>query len=492
MKKNLLLFVLMLLPLAASADYNVVINGIYYLLNSTTEKAEVRGDLYGPNFYKGNVVIPETVTYEGTEYSVTSIGNGAFIGCSSLTSITIPNSVKSIGETAFADCGSLTSVYISNIAAWCSMEFKNMDSNPLYYAHQLYVNGVEVKDLVIPNSVTSISNFAFSGCSDLTSVTIPNSVTSIGNEAFYGCSGLTSVTIPNSVTSIGSFAFYRCSGLTSVTIPNSVKSIGSYAFQGCSGLTSITIPNSVTSIGISAFNGCIGLTSFSIPNSVTTIGSWAFYNCWGLTSVTIPNSVTSIGERAFADCRGLTSVTIGSGVRTVNMEAFAYCQELADVYCHAENVPSTSSDAFRDSYIENTTLHVPEASISAYKAAEPWKDFKNIVALDGSTPEIKKCATPTISYENGRLTFDCETEDVEFLYNVVPAPGVSGKGNDVEFKPMFTVSVYATKTGNENSEVATKEISIEGGSGLKGDVNGDGEVGIGDIISITNIMSIRP
>ena len=478
----------MLLPLAASADYNVVINNIYYLLNSTTEKAEVRGDLYGPNFYKGNVVIPETVTYEGTEYSVTSIGNGAFIGCSSLTSITIPNSVKSIGETAFNGCGSLTSVYISNIAAWCSMEFKNMDSNPLYYAHQLYVNGVEVKDLVIPNSVTSISNFAFSGCSGLTSVSIPNSVMSIGNYAFYKCSGLTFVIIPNSVTSIGNSAFHSCSGLTSVTIPNGLTSIDDYAFSHCSGLTFVTIPNSVTSIGIGAFNGCIGLTSFSIPNSVTTIGSWAFYNCWGLTSVTIPNSVTSIGECAFADCRGLTSVTIGSGVRTVNMKAFAYCQELADVYCHAENVPSTSSDAFRDSYIENTTLHVPEASISAYKAAEPWKNFKNIVALNGTTPEPQKCATPTISYMDGEIVFGCATEDVEYVSEIKASDANKYYDQKIVLTNKYIVSVYATKAGYEDSEVVTAEISIEG-SGLKGDVNGDGEVGIGDIITITNIMA---
>ena len=203
-------------------------------------------------------------------------------------------------------------------------------------------------------------------------------------------------------------------------------------------------------------------------------------------------SVTSIGTSAFSSCSSLTSVTIGCGIGTIGSIAFANCQNLTDVYCHAERVPSTSADVFENSNIENAALHVPTASISAYKAAEPWKNFKNIVALDGSTPETQKCATPTISYENGRLTFDCETDDVEFIYNVVPAPGVSGKGNDVEIKSMFTVSVYATKTGYENSEVATKEISIEGGSGLKGDVNGDGEVGIGDIISITNIMSIRP
>ena len=157
---------------------------------------------------------------------------------------------------------------------------------------------------------------------------------------------------------IGDYAFYSCSGLTSVTIGNSVTSIGSNAFSSCSGLTSVTIPNSVTSIGASAFSGCSGLTSVTIPNSVTSIGNTAFYECSGLTSVSIGNSVTSVGSRAFASCNNLT-----------------------DVYCYAENVPTTNTDAFKSSNIENVSLHVLAASIDAYKAAEPWSGFKEIVAL---------------------------------------------------------------------------------------------------------------
>ena len=139
-----------------------------------------------------------------------SIWDYAFSGCSGLTSVTIPNSVTSIGDYAFSGCSDLTSVYISDIAAWCNIDFKSGSSNPLSHAHHLYLNGEEVKDLVIPNSVTSIGDLAFYDCSGLTSVTIPNSVTSIGDYAFWGCSGLTSVTIPNSVTSIGWGAFSGC------------------------------------------------------------------------------------------------------------------------------------------------------------------------------------------------------------------------------------------------------------------------------------------
>ena len=250
-----------------------------------------------------SVTIPE---------SVTSIGNGAFWGCSSLASVTIPEGVTSIGDSAFSDCSSLTSVNISDLSAWCRIDFEGYGANPLDYAHNLYLNGVLVTDLVIPEDVSEIKSYAFSGCSSLASVTIPNSVTSIGGEAFYGCSSLASVTIPNSVTSIGGGAFWNCSSLTSVTIPESVTSIGNSAFGGCSSLTSVTIPESVTSIGNGAFHDCSSLTSVTIPESVTSIGDYAFDGCSSLTSVTIPESVTSIGNSAFYSCRSLKELRISN------------------------------------------------------------------------------------------------------------------------------------------------------------------------------------
>ena len=306
--------------------------------------------------YIGNYLIKAKSTLSG-EYEIKNrakcIANSAFFGCTSLTSITIPNGVTSICNYAFKDCSSLTSV-------------------------------------TIPNSVTSIGDWAFSGCNSLTSITIPNSVTSIGDSAFWDCSSLTSVTIPDSVTSIGDWAFSDCNSLTSITIPDSVTSIGDSAFYGCNSLTSITIPNSVTSIGDdpfyvcrklnqinvdtantayssvngvlfnkektklirypegktytsyaipssvtnigdSAFCECYRLTSITIPNSVTSIGDDAFSNC-GIKSITIPNGVTSIGSGAFYDCRSLTSITIPDSVTSIGNWAFKYCTGLKDVY----------------------------------------------------------------------------------------------------------------------------------------------------------------
>ena len=184
--------------------------------------------------------------------------------------------------------------------------------------------------VVIPDSVTSIGEFAFSVCSALTSVTIPDSVTSIGRSAFYGCNWLMSVTIPDSVTRIEEFAFSGCTNLTSISIPDSVTRIGKFAFSGCSALTSVTIPDSVTSIKEGVFKGCSSMTSATIPDSVTRIGEFAFF-CSGLTSVTIPASVTRIGEFAFSGCGALTSITVPDSVTSIGKRAFVGCKGLTSI-----------------------------------------------------------------------------------------------------------------------------------------------------------------
>ena len=281
--------------------------------------------------------------------SVTGIGESAFEGCTSLTSVSIGNGVTSIGSYAFEGCTSLTSVYITDIAAWCKISFEFLSngflSNPLYNGGNLYLNGVLVTNLVIPDSVTSIGNYAFYGCSSLTSVTIPDGVTSIGDAAFVDCTSLTSVTIPDSVTFIKYGAFRNCSSLTSVTIPDSVTSIGGSAFSYCSNLTSVTIGNSVTSIGNSAFYNCSSLTSVTIGNSVTNIGNSEFYNCSSLTSVVIPDSVTSIGNFAFYGCSSLTSITIPDSVTSIGGGAFSFCSGLTSVTI-PDRVTSIGDDAF--------------------------------------------------------------------------------------------------------------------------------------------------
>ena len=247
-----------------------------------------------------------------------SIGDSSFSGCSigtlylgrdintnsstpfgnaSITDLTIGKNITTIGDSAFSNC-SIESVNISDLSAWCKIYFASSSSNPLYYASNIYLNGELVTDLIIPNDITEIKQYTFSGCSSLASVTIPNSVTSVGDSAFSGCSALSSLTIGDNVNRIGDSAFSGCSSLASVTIPNSVTSVGDSAFSGCSALSSLTIGGSVTTIGNYAFSGCSSLVTATIPNSVTTVGNYAFEDCDNLYSLIIGSGVSQIGEDA--------------------------------------------------------------------------------------------------------------------------------------------------------------------------------------------------
>ena len=272
------------------------------------------------------------------------IYSGTFLGCSNLTSITIPESVTSIGESAFSGCSSLTSITIPE--------------SVISIGESAFYNCSNLRNITIPESVTSIGRSAFSECSSLTSITIPESVTSIGESAFYNCSNLASITIPDGVTSIGESAFSGCSSLTSITIPGSVTRIEAYTFSRCSSLTSITIPESVTSIGRSAFSGCSSLTSITIPDGVTRIEAYTFSACGSLTSITIPESVTSIGMSAFYNCSNLASITIPDGVRRIEESTFSACSNLTSITI-PESVTSIGMSAF-ESCSSLTSITIPD------------------------------------------------------------------------------------------------------------------------------------
>ena len=266
-----------------------------------------------------------------TQYLLEKAQPGSYPEANAFTSITIPDSVTSIGEDAFNGCSSLTSITIPDSVT--------------SIGEDAFYNCTGLTSITIPDSVTSIGEDAFFCCTSLTSVTIPDSVTSIGTRAFYGCTSLTSITIPNSVTSIGEDAFFCCTSLTSVTIPDSVTRIEENAFNSCSSLTSVTIPNSVTSIGDGVFYRCGGLVDITIPDSVTSIGEDAFNDCSSLTSITIPNSVTSIGEDAFYCCTSLTSITIPDSVTSIGTRAFYGCTSLTSITI-PDSVTSIGMHAF--------------------------------------------------------------------------------------------------------------------------------------------------
>ena len=294
--------------------------------------------------------------------SVTSIGDCAFSGCDSLSSIFIPDSVTSIGDSAFNDCSSLKFISISKgvicingnpFAGWngkleCLSPNFIYEDNILYNKDKSKIISFRIQNIesyVIPDSVTSIGDSAFSGCSSLSNIVIPACVISIGDSAFSCCSSLANIIIPDSVTSIGNSAFYRCSSLSSIFIPASVTSIGYSAFSGCSSLFNIVIPNSLTSIGNSTFSGCSSLSNIIIPDSVTSIDNLAFSGCSSLSNIVIPDSVTSIGNLAFSGCSSLSNIVIPDSVTSIGNLAFSGCSSLSNIVI-PNSVASIESSAF--------------------------------------------------------------------------------------------------------------------------------------------------
>ncbi len=338
------LLLLLALPAAVQAQFDYETNNGAITITGYT----------GPG---GAVTIPDAIN----GLPVTSIGDQAFAGCTSLTGITIPNSVTSIEYNAFDYCTSLTNV-------------------------------------TIPNSVTNIGEWAFRECTSLTNVTIGNGVTSIGGNAFDYCTSLTNVTIPNSVTNIGEWAFGGCTSLTNVTIGNGVTSIGGNAFYCCTSLTSVAIPDSLTSIGLGTFAGCSSLTNITIPNSITDIASGAFAGCTSLTSVTIPDSVKAIGgvcvgcvafstiDGAFGGCTSLTSVTIPSSVTNIANGAFEGCTSLKAFTVDALNPVYSSVDGVLFDKNQTTLIQCPGGKAGSYTVPN------SVTSIEGGRIRLGECS----------------------------------------------------------------------------------------------------
>ncbi len=480
MKKRLKFLVAMVFATLLSANvfaYDFVVNGIYYnKIGSGNAVSVTYGNTY--NSYSGSVNIPSTVSYDGYTYFVARISS-AFENCTGLTSVTIPYSVTSIIGQNFSNCPNLLSIDVDNN----NTKYSSLDG-VLYNKLQdtiIHYPAGKSGGFIIPNSVTSIGDRAFSECSSLSSITIPNGVTSIGEFAFDSCTGLTSITIPNSVTSIGWAAFSFCTGLTSVTIPNSVTSIGGHAFSSCTALTSITIsnsvtiiygdtfsfctslisvtiPNSVTNIGDNAFGSCASLTSVIIPNSVTNIGDYAFGSCTSLTSVTIPNSVTSICFGAFSDCTALTgSLIIPSSVGIIESEAF-FGTNFDTVICEGSIPADMGYDVFKEGLINDIVLVVPCGKQSAYQAADGWSLFANIEEdchdsyLNDVAEENSILVYPNPATENITLRAD---EDI-FIYNNLGQ--IVKQINNPKGETTISISdlprgIYYLKTGNKQQKL---------------------------------------
>ena len=526
--KFLLTTIAVLLGSVMANAHDFEVDGIFYdILSSTDLTVKVTYEGYSSNSYKeeysGVVIIPSSVTYNSRTYSVTSIGGCAFEDCSSLTSVTIPNSVTSIGNNAFWNTG----IY-------------NDTSN--WENHVLYIDNCLIRAektisgaCIIKESTRLIASNAFDDCSSLTSVTIPNSVTSIGSFAFADCSSLTSVTIPNSVTSIGGYTFRGCSNLQSLTIGAGVLYVGSQestpvkviwlpntppsgyknlagtinyipnnqysltnayiypflssmfetdgvkyipispsdrtcdvidciydstnlqiaidstvifqgvemktknimpyafckndfirevslgnsgnierlAFENCSNLQTATISNTGT-IGLSAFYGCSSLTTARLGDSIKALGDNAFYECSSLQAITIPNSVGSVGMYCFSRCSNMISAVIGDGLATIEDYTFQYCSALESLII-GNHVTTIETYAFENcSSLPNIIIPQSVRSIdnNAFKGCASLADViiedrstKLELGSNGSSPLFADCPLDSI-YIGGKITYN--------------------------------------------------------------------------------------
>ncbi|MDE7121278.1 MAG: leucine-rich repeat protein [Oscillospiraceae bacterium] len=407
---------------------------------------------------EGEMVIPEMI--EGLP--VKNIGEETFKNCSSLTSITIPDSISGIRDNAFYGCSSLTAInvdsgnrsYMDIEGVLFSKDQKKLLKYPAKKSDPSYS---------IPDSVTNIGESAFRDCSFLTSVIIPDGVTRIGNSAFWECSSLESITISDSVAGIGSQAFYNCSALTSVTVPDGIIRIEDYTFHGCSSLESVTIPDSVTNIGQFAFDECSSLKSITIPNGVINIGQFAFGKCSALESITIPDSVTNIAGWAFSYCPALTSVTISNNITTIGYYVFAGCLALKSITI-PNSVTYVDMGAFYNCS-SLTSIIIPNSVTKLESIA-----FGNCSSLTSITIQNADCKINN----NAGYT----------ISNTVAIYGY----------PDSTAQAYAEENGNPfeviSSESELKQDTTDSEINpeiLWGDANHDGNVDISDVVLMNRV-----
>ena len=438
-------------------------NYIDGLLYSGNHLIKVNEEKYGKFTVKNGIKTIAPNAFENCDLitsvvlpdSLVGIGCNAFKNCTSLTSVTIPDSVRSIGDAAFYGCSALKKVKITDLAAWCNIDFYDYDSNPLYYAKNLYINGSLATDIEIPDGVRRIKQFAFYNCTPLTSVSIPASVKFINKKAFYNCKALnkveiadlvawcnmefegydsnplyyaknlylngnlvTDITIPASVEKIKNYVFYNCVNLKTVKIPEGVTKINSCTFSGCTNLASINIPDSLTSIGPSAFSGCISMEDVYV-NSVSKWCSLSFEETYSsplqnsgarllvdnvfLGSLELPRDIEAVGVNQFLGCNSIKNVFIPKNILLINKNAFDHCKNLQNVYYEGteeeweEVAILAGNDKILNANIFFNSESIPVAveSVEITKLPTKTEYIQNREALDLSGGYI------TVYYDNG-------------------------------------------------------------------------------------------
>ena len=469
-------------------------------LNGSGAMANHSGD--GPYAPWASEELRSLITSVAISDRITHIGNYAFINCTGLTSVTLPDSIKSIGDGAFQWCRALANISIPETVT-------TIGTGAFYDCTSL-------SSIVIPESVTRLGSSIFSGCKNLSKVIIPKNIKRIEGGSFYRCESLAYIEFPDSISEIGNSAFTFCTALTSLKLPEAVTKIGSGAFSFCTSLTSINIPEGVTQIIDQTFKGCTSLVTLHLPDNMTTIGWRAFENCENLSFINIPkwtvnayhfafdgcpklevqNPIILYGEMTdpveeysglialtnlakevelagimkyvprclFADFSKLEKVTLNEEIKQIRSFAFKNCQALTELCCKATVPPAVYPNAFSGTNLGNVTLFVPDGSIEAYSKDDIWSKFGTIKTFSGE--EVGRCATPTISFVDGKLEVSCETEGAVCYYSmgtaILPSTDFTKfeQSADCSREVSVMVSAYAVAEGYTQSEIATTIVKL--------------------------------
>ncbi len=353
----------------------------------------------------GEIVIPESITYNEKEYLVTSLTSSAFKGCERLSSMVLPNSITTLGDKCFENCRTLKSIIL------------------------------------------------------------PNNAVSVGKNFFYGCSGLESVILPNNITSLGETCFYSCRSLKKAVLPSSLTTIGTRCFQECTKLASITLPNSVISLGEACFLSCTSLESIILPNSITTLEDYCFSRCENLVSITLPSSITTLGVQCFYGCHSLASILLPKSIITVKRGCFEDCRSLLKVECNWTDLSDlTFGTGIFSGIFSQAKLYVPRGTKELYASTEPWaSSFSAIIEKEngGEEPETPQCAAPSVSFANGQLAFTSETEGAEFHYTLQTPDAKNeafAEDGTIDLSCQYDITVWASADGYTNSETTKATI----------------------------------
>ena len=415
------------------------VSGIYYRLrdNTTANEVVVAQVPDGVSAYSGDVVIPDTITYNEQEYLVTGIYSNAF-NSSKIKSIVLPNSLRTIDNNAFRYCYSLSEIDLPN-------SVEEIGSEAFYNCNGL-------KKVTLPEGLKTIRSGAFEYCGELANINLPSTLTTIERSVFYGCSSLTAIDWPAAITTIESQMFNGCRSLNHINIPSTVTAINESAFYGCSSLQSVQLPDGLTILDSNVFRDCSMLTSITIPTGIKTISEGIFRGCSSLVSVLLPSEVTTIGENAFNGCSSLASITLPASLKNIGSIAFYQCTSLASINALPMNPPTVTDKGGMENLYGTTVLYVNPAVIDAYRGADGWNGFKNISEYTQPTVE-----QPTFALLNYKLSIQSITAGATIYYTLDgsdPTTQSQQYTSPFVFAQNGTVRAMAVADGMTNSQIA--------------------------------------